>query len=171
MKDIIKELSFIIDNTNFNTLDPIAKNICQCKGSVVGIGSGRMGYSLKAFIMRLNHLGKSSFFIDDCNVPSISHNDLVIVNSSSGETEIIFQYVKIAKRFTDNIILFTQNDKSRIASLSNFIFKYSNCNSKQLLKTINEQFTYLLFDYLVIQIFRNLKLTKDQVFINHSNLE
>lgn len=171
MKDIIQEITYIIDNSNFNSLDPIIQNICQCKGSIIGIGSGRMGYSLKAFIMRLNHLGKSSYFIDDCNVPSISQQDLVIVNSGSGETEIIYQYAKIAKGLTDNIILFTQNNKSRIAKLSSFIFTYPKYNSKQLLKTVNEQFTYLLFDYLIMQIFKNLKITTDEVFINHSNLE
>ena len=32
------------------------------KGAIVGIGAGRMGYSLRGFIMRLAHMGKCFFY-------------------------------------------------------------------------------------------------------------
>ena len=53
---------------------------------VICIGAGRMGYSVRAFSMRLMHLGYNSSFISDTNVSRVDKDTFVIISTGSGET-------------------------------------------------------------------------------------
>ena len=72
-------------------------NLILSSEKVCGYGAGRMGYGLRAFMMRLNHLGISAYFINDTYIPPLGENDLFIVTSGSGRTASVYEYLKIAK--------------------------------------------------------------------------
>jgi 6-phospho-3-hexuloisomerase len=64
---------------------------------IVGVGAGRVGYALRAFIMRLNHFGFNASFIGDTNVPALTSDDMLIVASTSGSTPTISYYTLVGK--------------------------------------------------------------------------
>ena len=42
----------------------------------IGLGAGRMGYSLRSFIMRLSHMGFQASMIGDTNVPRVTKSSI-----------------------------------------------------------------------------------------------
>ena len=171
MKEIISEIQELSQSIDQCKLNGIIDLICNCNGSIVGIGAGRMGYAIQSFIMRLNHLDKKAYYICDSNIPSIRKDDLLIINSSSGETEIVYQYTKLAKKYTRNIVLLTQNKESRIGKLASSVLVYKKISSTQLLKTLCEQFSLILMDHIAHRCFERLDISINQVTDNHFNLE
>lgn len=147
-------------------------SICECiknSKNIVTIGAGRMGYSLKAFSMRLSHLGFNSFHIGDTNTPRTGENDLIIIGSGSGETKTIVEYSKISKSYNSKIILITHEIESTIAKLSNFIIPIKKINTNQIMKTVYEQSTYILYDSICQELSKELDMK--WVENNHSILE
>ena len=97
MKPILKDIIEMNDRLNLeevneyvNALTLDLKNINN--DNIIGIAAGRMGYSLRSFIMRLSHMGFNASMIGDTNVPKVRNDTIMIVNSSSGETPSILNY-------------------------------------------------------------------------------
>ena len=169
MKKIISELSYIISQFDFSQIDLILSEFeNNVENNYVGFGAGRMGYSLRAFIMRLDHLGFKSFMIGDTNFPNLDSNTTVFINSSSGETETNILYVKQAIKFKARTTLFTSNKDSTLASICDNTIIYPQIKSHQLMKTHYEQFTFLLFDYICGLLVDKLKLDINKIENNHS---
>ena len=141
------------------------------KGAIVGIGAGRMGYSLRGFIMRLAHIGASASFIGDTNVPAVNKGSTVIINSSSGETETLKIHARQAKKAGAQLFLITQNPKSTIGSLSDFVLSVPVIDSIQVMKTFPEQYTFVLLDHITTLIVTKLKLDDESLKKNHSVFE
>ena len=172
MINILEELQELWLLTDKEKLELVAEQIAiNNKSLVVGLGAGRMGYSMQAFVMRLSHLGFKSFMIGDTSLPRIDSKSLVLINSSSGETPSILLYAQQARDENSNIITFTAEANSTIANLSNLIMPIPKIATNQIMKTIYEQYTYLLFDYLAALILDKSGLDKGWVINNHSILE
>ena len=172
MINILNELNLAWKQADLVELENLVDFILRKKSnSFVGLGAGRMGYSLQSFIMRLSHLGLKSFMIGDTTVPRINENSVVLINSSSGETESIKLYAQQAKDAGSSIVLFTSNLNSSISKLSDIIIYLPKIETKQIMKTIYEQYSFLLFDHLVMMLINKLKLDKELIETNHSILE
>lgn len=157
-------------DTYVNNLTSLLKNN-HLKSDIIGLGAGRMGYALRAFIMRLCHMGFNASMIGDTNVPRVRKNTIILINSSSGETPSIIQYAKQAKYEKGKIFLTSCSTNSTIGLLSDFIIKLPTIQSQQLMKSPYEQFSMLLYDYVVIKLMKSLDLDPDKVSYNHSILE
>lgn len=172
MHKIIEELQYMWENTD--GVQHMVNELKEAKErnyNIIGIGAGRMGYSLRAFIMRLSHVGYESYFIGDTTLPRIDEKSVVIINSSSGETPTNILYAQQAKEAKSYIITITTNKDSTIAKLSDQLVIIPQMNSHQLMKTIYEQYTYLLLDYVAEQVVSELDLDRDIITHNHSILE
>ena len=167
MDEVLEGLSSI-DNAQF---EKMALNISGTKNKIIGVAAGRMGYSLKGFIMRLSHLGYSAYMLGDTNLPRVNEGDLVIIGTSSGETPSIKLFAEQAKDHGAQVCVVTASPDSSIGSLADSILCYKNITSKQLMKTYHEQLTWLLYDAMSMLIFK--AADKDRVFVenNHSILE
>lgn len=53
---------------------------------IFGCASGRSGFILRGFLMRLMHLGFTVYFVGETTTPRIRPGDLLMVMSGSGET-------------------------------------------------------------------------------------
>ena len=95
---IFNELRNINNSLDDDAAERMSREVIGCRGKIVGLGAGRMGYSLQAFIMRLSHLGYIAYMLGDTSVPRIGVGDLVLVNSSSGETPSVCLLAEIAKK-------------------------------------------------------------------------
>ena len=169
MKKIINELNVIVNNFDFSQLDYVYGLFDnKSYNKYVGFGAGRMGYSLKSFIMRLDHLGFKSFMIGDTNFPRLDSNTVVFINSSSGETETNILYARQAIKHGARTILFTSKPNSTLASICDHKILYTTINTSQLMKTIYEQLTLILFDHICDSIVKRQKLDINKIENNHS---
>lgn len=116
-------------------------------------------------------MGFQASMIGDTNVPRVTKSSIVIVNSSSGETPSILQYTQQAIEEGGQIFLTCCNKNSSIAKYSTSLITIPSIKSKQLMKSPYEQFSMLLYDYLVIKLMDILNLDSDVVSHNHSILE
>ena len=55
--------------------------------------------------------------------------------------------------------------------LSDLVVETPTLESHQLMKTIYEQYSYILFDYVTESVVSNLELDRDIITHNHSILE
>ncbi|MBF9028554.1 SIS domain-containing protein [Rhodobacterales bacterium FZCC0188] len=143
----------------------------KMKGRIIGLGAGRMGYSLRAFIMRLGHLGFNAYMIGDTNLPRVGPSDLVLVNSSSGHTPSIVLHTEQAKDAGATVVLLTSAKDSRIAKIADVNIHYTVSSNLQLMKTANEQFSMLFFDYIAQRIAYTSGEDIRRIEHNHSILE
>jgi 6-phospho-3-hexuloisomerase len=148
----------------------ILKNMPK-NGRVIGLGAGRMGYSLQSFIMRLSHIGFEAYMIGDTTLPRVGIGDIVVVNSSSGNTPSINLYAKQAKDAGAKIVLLTSAKNCLIGNLSNFIILYTVKKNMQLMKTVHEQFSLLFLDYIAHRLVVDNDLNVNEIENNHSILE
>jgi 6-phospho-3-hexuloisomerase len=178
-KEIINELSTVLEKVDQNEVDLFIKEILSAKKIVV-CGAGRVGMAIRGFGMRLGHLGFTAFTLGDSTVPSISGNDLLIVASGSGETQTIFDLVSIAKKNNARIAAVTGNPESRIGKLSDIIVKVqapsktkqvNGFTSIQPMTTLNEQSLGIFFDGVVLKMMEAMNETHDTMWNRHSNLE
>jgi len=172
MKEIFEELQTMYAGTKGveEYVTALEKALHHNK-DIIGIGAGRMGYSLRAHIMRLSHIGYNAYFIGDTTLPRIDANSVVVINSSSGETPTNILYAQQASAAGSYIITVTCNKDSTIAKLSDLVVETPTLESHQLMKTIYEQYSYILFDYVTESVVANLELNRDIITQNHSILE
>lgn len=169
MEKILAELQTKFSLVRQRDLDTVLTALHRHRtGQIVGFAAGRMGYSLRAFIMRLCHMRFDAFMIGDTNFPRITSDTLVLVNSSSGETPTIKLYVEQAASHGAEIITFTDNPGSTIAGMSTHVVDLGIVNSSQIMKSLNEQFSFLLFDFLADLYIDQNKLDLVVVSSNHS---
>ena len=138
---------------------------------IVGLGAGRMGYSVQAFIMRLAHLGYHAFMIGDTSLPRVNSNSVIIVNSSSGETPSICLFVEHCKAAGSLVVALTTNPTSSIGRSADLVVQIPEIKSAQLMKTVYEQFTFVFYDYIVFELASNYNFNLKSIESSHSILE
>jgi 6-phospho-3-hexuloisomerase len=179
IKEILSEVSNVLEKVNQNEVDMLISEIVGAKKIVV-CGAGRVGFAIKGFGMRLAHMGLNTFALGDVTVPSIGEGDLLIVASGSGETQTIFDIVVIAKKNNCRIALITGNPDSRIGKLADTIVRVTAPSktkpvadfiSIQPMTTLNEQCLGIFFDAVVLLLMNKKNETHDTMWARHSNLE
>ena len=175
MKLILDEIDMMHDSLIKNDVESyielLTEKLSSSSGDIIGLAAGRMGYALRAFIMRLNHMGFNASMIGDTNVPRVKQDSILFINSSSGETPSILLFAEQAKNEKGEIFLTTCNKKSSIGKLSNSIIQIPTIQSVQLMKSPYEQFSMLLYDYIIYRLVETLGLDKEKISSNHSILE
>lgn len=169
----------VLNDSDFSEIDLFESSLINSKRVVV-FGAGRVGFVMKSFSMRLNHMGKESYFLGDVNVPKIGSDDLVLIGSGSGNTSSVVNVVQLALKHNIDIIGITANPRS-------FVAKNSKCSillncpnkesisennfSKQPMTTLFEQSLYILLDSLVLNLMRKMNQTNELMLDRHNILE
>lgn len=179
LEKIYSEIDFVLWKIDQSQCDNLIKNILSAR-KIVWVGAGKVGMTLRAFIMRLWHFWLPAWFLWDSTVPGIGQWDLLLVASWSWETQTIVDLVEISKKNWCNIALITWNPESRMGKLANSIVKIMAPSktkavdwfkSIQPMTTLNEQCLRLFFDALVLEIMDKTWETHDTMRARHSNLE
>ena len=175
----MNEIDSVLVNIEQSECDTIISKILSAK-RIVWVGAGKVGMTLRAFIMRLGHLWLQAWFLWDSTLPWIKEWDLLLVASWSGETQTIFDLVEIAKKNGCDIGLITGNPESRMGKLANSIVKIQAPSktkaiewftSIQPMTTLNEQCLRLFFDALTLELMDKMNETHNTMWARHSNLE
>ena len=158
---------------------------------------GRVNIALKAFCMRLNHLGLCGRMVGDINTPHISKGDLLIAGSSLGFYSTIDRYIKIAKDNGAYIAAFTSNlegpiwkdtdvlinleakaftshpedfEKKELSNVEKRAVELLNLPSEQPMCSTFEQLILLAGDYMVLKLQKKLNQDETQLRSRHANI-
>ena len=185
---VMREISQVLYSITDQDVNKLISLICDVlkrpTGKVCGFGAGRMGYGLRAFMMRLNHLGIPAYFIGDTFIPPLDENDIFIVTSGSGETRSVLKYLEIAKEKGVRTLAITGNSESTMAKLADYsiVFKSSNgglnsadnenkINSIQPMTSLNEQSMFVFFDIIAVMLIKTIGIKKEDEKKFHFNIE
>jgi 6-phospho-3-hexuloisomerase len=181
---VLNEIGEILKTFESKEIDDFINAIINAK-TIVGYGAGRMGFGLKAFMMRLNHLGKNAYFMSDNYVPPLNKDDLFIVTSGSGKTKSVLSMLEIAiNKAGCNTCAITGDETSPMATLANLHLKFKSCNgglnsvdnsikfnSIQPMTTLNEQVMFIFFDVITLMIIERMNIDLNETKKYHSNIE
>jgi 6-phospho-3-hexuloisomerase len=183
---VLAEIDAVLASIDESQLNKVVDTILANKNvKVLGYAAGRMGSGLKAFVMRLNHLGINASFFGDNYVPPMNSNDVFICCSNSGTTKSVVNILEIFKaKAGGKVISFVGNDESKMAQLSDVVVKFKTCNgglnsaddpskinSIQPMTTLTEQAMFVLFDLIVMMIIDKESIDIKDTKQYHSNIE
>ena len=144
-------------------------------------GRGRTGLQMRAFAMRLMHLGLSVHVVDDVTTPAIGADDLLLIGSSSGRTGSLLRYVEVVGATGAKLAAVTGNLGSPLAAAAATIvfipaanFKAGAASGEQSVLVMGSLFEHslgLLCDMLIIRLKARLGVEQARMNARHANLE
>ena len=144
-------------------------------------GAGRSGFAVKAFAMRLMHLGFTAFVVGETATPSATAEDVVVIGSGSGETASLVAIAEKAKAIGVRIALVTIVPDSSIGRLADARVRIEAPTPKaqrrgrtasiQPMGTLFEQTMSVLLDSVILRLTERMGVDADAMFARHANLE
>lgn len=178
--EAVKELEKTLLLVEAGPGEKLVKMITEARRIFVA-GAGRSGLMMKAFAMRLMHMGLDAYVVGEVVTPSIQKDDLLIIGSGSGETGSLAVMSKKAKSIGANLALVTIFPESTIGKSADIIVKIpaptpkasqnSGRTSIQPMGNLFEQSLLLLMDSVAISLMNKLGKDSAEMFTRHANLE
>lgn len=142
-------------------------------------GAGRCGYVLRAFCMRLMHLGYNTYFVPDTNTPAVQKGDLFIVADGAGFLTTVSEITRLAKKNGADICALTIIPDSTIGLLGDIVIKIPGRTTAHggIGESIQpggakfEQSLFIFLDCIIAALAEQLGFEKDSSFSRHNNLE
>lgn len=85
------------------------------------VGAGRSGLVARAFATRLMHLDFEVYVVGETITPALRPGDLLVALSGSGETDLIIESAKIAKKVGSRVVAITSYPKSSLAKQADLV--------------------------------------------------
>ncbi len=150
-------------------------------GRVFVAGAGRSGFMVKAFAMRLMHLGFASFVVGETVTPNIGKDDLLLIGSGSGETGSLVSMASKARMIGAATAVVTILPESSIGKLADIVIAVpaptpmggasTGFSSIQPIGSLFEQGLLLFLDSVILRLMERRGLDPGTRFERHANLE
>lgn len=150
-------------------------------------GVGREGLMLKAFCMRLFHLGLSAHVVGDVTAPPISAGDLLVASAGPGAFSTVDAICRVSKSASARIVLITaQPGSGSEASLLADAVAYlpgqtmaddeaegagASAELRLPMGSVYEGAMFVLFEMVVVKLAEKLGRTPAELRSLHTNLE
>jgi 6-phospho-3-hexuloisomerase len=138
---------------------------------------GRMLASLRAFAMRLKHMGFDAYVVFDTTTPVIGPGDLLIVNCAVTETDL--GIIRRAKKAGARVCVITahpENEQGKMADLTVLVpgqifGTKPEIRSTQPMASLLEQALFLFEDIVVMLLMEKRSISTQEMQKRHANLE
>lgn len=148
-------------------------------GRIVCFGMGREGLALRAFVMRLMHLGLDAHMWGDITAGPVGPGDVVLVVDGPGELAMTAALIGLAKGHGARVTMITAQSGGRDAGLADAVLTISaqtmaNDRASASILPMGTAFeigTGLLLDLLVLRLLDLTGQTLDEIRTRHANLE
>jgi len=177
---IVQELEKTLSHIDNEQTDALLKTLLASERIFVA-GAGRSGLMIRAFAMRLMHMGCEVYVVGEIVTPSISSNDVLMIASGSGATESLVVMARKAKTLGARIVLLTIDQDSPIAKLADSVVvipapspkvqRELHISSIQPMGSLFEQSLLLTLDAFILLLMERQQKTPDLMFTRHANLE
>jgi 6-phospho-3-hexuloisomerase len=177
---ILGELRDVLSQTDPGEGDSFIRQLLAAERIFV-CGLGRSGLMMRAFAMRLMHLGLTSFVVGETTTPSIREGDLLVVGSGSGETSTPIGMARLAKKTGATVIAITGHRDSSLAQLADLVILIptrrvmadgtATLATCQPLGTLAEQSLLVYLDSIAAHLWSITGETSEELSKRHANLE
>ena len=146
-------------------------------------GAGRSGLVVRAFAMRLMHLGLHMHEVGDVTTPAFAAGDLLVIGSGSDETDSLCAVAGKAKALGGVLAVVTIVPSSTLGQLAEVVVRVDAPSPKaaaqagaprrsvQPMGALFEQTMLLLLDAVVMRLAAARGSSPDELFARHANLE
>jgi 6-phospho-3-hexuloisomerase len=142
-------------------------------------GAGRSLLMLKAFAMRLVHLGLKAYVVGETSTPAIGPGDLLIAGSGSGVTKTTLAIVEAGHDRGATTCTITANPEGAISQVSDMVVEIpwplTKISAPELSPqppgSLFEQCMLVLGDDMVMRLMSELGTTPEQMRARHTKLE
>ncbi|MBO8138171.1 MAG: SIS domain-containing protein [Desulfotomaculum sp.] len=178
-QDMLKELADVFMQIRDEDITNLVDEISHAKRVFI-YGLGREKLMLKAFAMRLMHLGIQVYVIGDVTTPAITTGDLFVTSSGTGYLSTVDALMKIVKKENARALFITAHPEAPLPQQADLIIKIPAQTMKdniddraslQPMGSLFEQAQLLLLELAVILIKEKLGVTDEDMEKNHTNLE
>lgn len=176
---IINELSQIQDNLSDEQTEKLVDSVASARRIFVA-GAGRSGLMMRAFAMRMMHLGLDVYVVGETVTRTLEQGDLLIIGSGSGETKSLISMADKARSLGADVVALTIFPKSTIGQLASAIVQLPGTpkdkaeddeRSIQPMGSLFEQTLLLVCDAVILRLMEKQDLTGANMYGNHANLE
>ncbi|KES17507.1 putative sugar phosphate isomerase involved in capsule formation [Gilliamella apicola SCGC AB-598-I20] len=175
------ELANVLSKIDEHQVDDLINKLTNCNNIFV-LGAGRSLLMMKAFAMRLMHVGFHVHVVGEVTTPALQKGDVLIIASGSGETQNLVSIAQRAKNYGGSVIAMSIFENSSLANIADQLVKIpaysdklpeSENNKKGILPggSMFEEALLLLCDAVIIHFINNKKICTEQGFEKHANLE
>jgi 6-phospho-3-hexuloisomerase len=180
---VSSELSRLLEEVDESRVTALEGKLHAAR-RVFTAGAGRSGLMMRAFAMRLMHLGLDAHVVGDATTPSLAEGDLLVIGSGSGETSSLQGQARRARQLGAEVALVTIVPDSTIGKLADPVIRLRAPSPKaargqgepaassiQPMGSLFEQGLLLLLDIVVMRMAVAGGITPEQMFQRHANLE
>lgn len=164
-------VGIIVDEISPKAVDQLIAEFAQ-KRRVFLCGAGRTGLIVRAFALRLRHLGIDAWVIGEVGTPPVRKGDLFIACSRSGKTASVFSFAALARKEGAKIAYIGEKGNTpRGVHAVSVEFPIGIRSKKAPLGTVFELSLFVFFDSLVLRLMERLRQSEKQMKARHANLE
>ena len=176
-KTVLQEHEQVLLDVKDEEVDRLLDAIAQANCIQV-FGMGRMKCAVRAFVMRLMHMGLDAHVVYDTTCPNIGPGDLLIVNAAC--TTIGYTVMQFAKKLGAQVVAITANPHSKAAKLCDFTVSLRGqvhggrpyeIASVQPMAALFEQTIFVFEDIIIQLLMKRLHITAEQMAQRHTNLD
>jgi len=148
---------------------------------IFGCASGRSGFILRGYLMRLMHLGYTVYFVGETTTPRIRPGDLLVVMSGSGETAWPREMQRRANSVGARTLALTAHPDSTIGREAQVVItipgttkltRTQETASVQCPGSLFEQATFLFLEAVVLLLYqRRSGHNQGEILDRHADLE
>lgn len=181
IQQILHELNAVLELISEEETERLIQLILSAEKLFI-VGAGRSGFMMRAFAMRLMHIGFSTHVIGETTAMSIHRNDLLIVGSGSGATGSLTLMSQRVKEIGARLALISIFPESPIGKQADAVVQIpaprplfdtatSAIVSKQPLASLFEQSLLLFLDAVIMKLMERKGVNDKLMYQRHANLE
>ena len=178
--EVLGELERTLTMISPEETDQLVERIVAAKKILV-TGAGRSGLAVKAFAMRLMHMGFDAHVVGETVTPNFETTDLLLIGSGSGETGSLVQMARKAREIGGGIALVTIFPQSTIGQLADVYVRIpaptpkvctdTGWTSIQPMGSLFEQSLFIFLDLVILRLMDRVTKDSGSMFRRHANLE
>ena len=174
---VMEELKSVLSDVKEEEIENFIGEILKAKKIQV-FGMGRVGFSMRAFAMRLMHLGFSTTFVYETTTPNIGEGDLLIEGCAC--TAICREVITLAKKAKAKVAVITAHPESDIAKMADLTIRLrgqvleggeDEIPSIQPMATLFEQSLFIFLDLVVLLLMEKTGQNSSDMAKRHTNLD
>ncbi len=174
---ISQEISDVVGNLDQQQLSTLVEAIVAAQRVFV-CGAGRSLLMMRAFAMRLMHIGVEAYVVGETITPAIAPGDLLIAGSGSGQTRVTLATVEAGAARGAQTAVITAHGDSEIAESCEVVVVVParvtgapSLTSNQPPGSLFEQSLLVVGDGLILRLMERLGTTIEQMRARHTKLE
>lgn len=175
---ILEENVRLSNKISIEDIATLATHIQQAN-SIFVIGAGRTGLMMKAFAMRLMHLGLSVHVVGETTTPAIQAGDLLLAASGSGTTSTIVKAAEKAHGARATVVALSTTKESPLAAYAQDVLLIPAAQKQDFHGAISEQYAGSLFEQSILfvadavfqAIWKLSSIPPEEMWKQHANME